>query len=507
MLQKSVLFLILIFPLSINSQNLQEILNISIDKPNGTARFESMGGAFGALGGDLSAINVNPASSSVFNDNEYGLTLGSEKKSNKSLLFNNSKKINNNKFSINQGGGVWLLKNFGGGNINKISFGINAQTNNSFNSNFEAVGRNTSSIDKFFLNNSLGFNSSDLSVGNNETIAGVYKYLGENFGYSAQQAFLAYQAYLISYDKDSNSFYSLANYSEGVDQQYISESKGVNTKYNINFAIQFKENYYFGLNINTHEIYTNNYIRHQESGFNTNSAITGIIFENNLVTQGEGFSIQLGGIAKFNSFRLGLSYQSPTWYNLWDETYQYLETKSIDVDGVNYQDKVDPQIINSYPKYKLTTPSSITTSAAFVFGKIGLLSLDIISRDYSKIKAKPNIDFLNTNRKIENQLTNTIDIRMGTEIRIEKFSLRAGYGKFGSPYASSIGVNNHSKIIDDSKLYSFGIGYDFGETSINFSHKMLESEKYHQLFDSGLTDFTQINSNNSASTLSIIFKF
>ena len=71
--------------------NLQEILNISIDKPNGTARFESMGGAFGALGGDLSAINVNPASSSVFNDNEYGLTLGSEKKSNKSLLFNNSK--------------------------------------------------------------------------------------------------------------------------------------------------------------------------------------------------------------------------------------------------------------------------------------------------------------------------------------------------------------------------------------------------------------------------------
>ena len=50
--------------------------------------------------------------------------------------------------------------------------------------------------------------------------------------------------YLINYDKDSNSFYSLANYSEGVDQQYISETKGVNTKYNINFAIQFKENFY-----------------------------------------------------------------------------------------------------------------------------------------------------------------------------------------------------------------------------------------------------------------------
>tara|TARA_B100001996_G_scaffold69524_1_gene50827 strand:+ start:2881 stop:4407 length:1527 start_codon:yes stop_codon:yes gene_type:complete len=508
MLQKSVLFLFLFFSLYINSQTLQEILNISLDKPNGTARFESMGGAFGALGGDLSAINVNPASSSVFNDNEYILTLGTAKKSNKSLFFNNSKKANNNKFSVNQAGGVWLLKNFGGGNINKISFGINAQTNNSFNNSFEIVGRNKSnSIDKFFLNNSLGFNSSDLSVGNNESIAGVYKYLGENFGYSAQQAFLAYQAYLINYDKDSNSFYSLANYSEGVDQQYISETKGVNTKYNINFAVQFKENYYFGLNINTHEIYINNYIKHQESNFASNSAITGIIFENNLVTQGEGLSIQLGGIAKFNSFRLGVSYQSPTWYNLWDETYQYLETQSIDKDGVKYQDKIDPRVINSYPEYKLTTPSSITTSAAIIFGKLGLLSLDIINRDYSKIKAKPNRDFLNTNKKIENQLTNTIDIRLGTEIKIERLSLRAGYGKMGSPYAGSIGVNNPSKIIDDSKLYSFGIGYDFGETLISFSYKMLESNRYHQLFDSGLTDFAKIDSNNSASTLSVVFKF
>ncbi len=508
MLQKSVLFIFIFFSLTINSQNLQEILNITLDRPNGTARFESMAGAFGALGGDLSAININPASSSVFNDNEYSISLGTDKKSNKSIFFNNSKEMSNNKFSVNQGGGVWLLKNFGGGNINKISFGINAQTNNSFSNSFEVIGRNkANSIDKFFINNSLGFNSSDLSVGNNESIAGVYKYLGENFGYSAQQAFLAYQAYLINYDKDSNSFYSLANYSEGVDQKYISESKGVNTKYNINFAIQYKENYYFGLNINTHEIYINNYIRHQESNFAINSAITGITFENNLVTQGEGVSIQLGGIAKFNSFRLGLSYQSPTWYNLWDETYQYLETKSIDKDGVNYQDKIDPRIINSYPKYKLTTPSSITTSFAVVIGKLGLLSLDIVSRDYSKIKAKPNRDFLNTNKKIENQLTNTIDIRLGSEIKLKRLSLRAGYGKMGSPYEGSISLNNNSKIIDDSKLYSFGMGYDFGEILINFSYKMLESNRNHQLFDSGLTDFAKINANNSVSTLSAVFKF
>ena len=49
-----------------------------------------MGGAFGALGGDISAISINPASSSVFLDSEIGITL---KYKNQKITnnFNNSK--------------------------------------------------------------------------------------------------------------------------------------------------------------------------------------------------------------------------------------------------------------------------------------------------------------------------------------------------------------------------------------------------------------------------------
>ena len=32
-------------------------------------------------------------------------------------------------------------------------------------------------------------------------------------------------------------------------------TKGYNNKYNLNVAIQFKEDFYFGININTHEIF------------------------------------------------------------------------------------------------------------------------------------------------------------------------------------------------------------------------------------------------------------
>ena len=60
-----------------NSQTFEDALRYSSFYHEGTSRFNSMGGAFGALGGDLSAVSVNPASSSVFLDSELGVTLNS----------------------------------------------------------------------------------------------------------------------------------------------------------------------------------------------------------------------------------------------------------------------------------------------------------------------------------------------------------------------------------------------------------------------------------------------
>ena len=499
MLHRKISFLLLILSYSLNAQSLNDFLKISIDNPVGSARFESMGGAFGALGGDLSAINVNPAGSAVFNDNQYEFTLSNSKKSTKSYYYSDTSVKNKNKFSVNQGGGVWVFKNYGGGNVNKISFSVNAQTNSSYYDNFEIKGKNQfNSIDKFFLNNSNGVTVSDLSVGTNESTTEVYKFLGEYYGFSAQQAFLAYQGYLIDFDDSNNTFYSLARYNNGVDQQYTSDSKGYNNKYNLNIAIQFKEDFYFGLNINTHEVYIENYTRLFESNFDEDSAIKSILFENRLTTYGEGFSFQIGALRKFNKLRIGVSYQSPTWYTLWDETSQYLETESVDLNGLNYRDIVDPRITNLYPKYKLNSPSSITLSSALVIGKIGLLSFDVISKDYSKIKVKPKNEFTDSNNLIKSQLQSTLNFKIGSEIRLNKLSLRAGFNSIESP------LTNFNK---KSTSLAYGFGYDFGNTLINFSHKTLEQSKNHQLFDTGLSDIALLESTKSISSLSIVFKF
>ena len=74
----------------IYSQNISDALNYSSNSYQGTARFNSMGGAFGALGGDLSAIAINPASSAILNDGHFSLSFGSDNKSGNASLLNSS---------------------------------------------------------------------------------------------------------------------------------------------------------------------------------------------------------------------------------------------------------------------------------------------------------------------------------------------------------------------------------------------------------------------------------
>ena len=74
---KKILFIIIagLTAVSVRSQEVTDALRYAQDNFNGTARFRAMSGAFGALGGDLSAINVNPAGSAIFTKIIVGLQL------------------------------------------------------------------------------------------------------------------------------------------------------------------------------------------------------------------------------------------------------------------------------------------------------------------------------------------------------------------------------------------------------------------------------------------------
>ena len=143
------LFLYLFLSISYSgfSQTFEDVLRYSSFYNEGSARFNSMGGAFGALGGDLSAISINPASSSVFIDSEVGVTLNYKnlKISNK---LNNYNSVSKNDFYSYGGAGVVLVYE---NRKSKFSVAYNNHILGDFDSSFYLSGNNNTGIDNYFL--------------------------------------------------------------------------------------------------------------------------------------------------------------------------------------------------------------------------------------------------------------------------------------------------------------------------------------------------------------------
>jgi len=114
---------------AIYSQTYEDALRYNQFYHEGSSRFNSMGGAFGALGGDLSSININPAGSSIFLKSELGFTLNfknQEIKNDFNQFISNSK---DNLYSYNHIGLVLVYDI----NKTKFSLGYNMNRLNDFN--------------------------------------------------------------------------------------------------------------------------------------------------------------------------------------------------------------------------------------------------------------------------------------------------------------------------------------------------------------------------------------
>jgi hypothetical protein len=80
-MKKIIIFILsLASGLTTNAQDITDAVRYSYTSIEGSARFRALSGAFGALGGDLSAINVNPAGSAVFNTSFASFSLNSQAK-------------------------------------------------------------------------------------------------------------------------------------------------------------------------------------------------------------------------------------------------------------------------------------------------------------------------------------------------------------------------------------------------------------------------------------------
>lgn len=499
-MKKSILLTLFVLgTLSLSAQTLNDAYRYSKNEMTGTARFMAMSGAFGALGGDISAININPASSAVFLSSSASASLDYRWTDN-NLNFNGSlSSTDEQDFDIGNLGGVFVFNNNGEGNWRKISVGLNYQSSANYDDNYYVRGNSSNSIDQYFLNYAQGIELDLLQTRDNESVSELYSYLGENVGYGAQQALLGYQAYVIEADADdpaNTSYYSLIQ-PGSFDQGYQYLATGLNGKLSLNIGTQFKDFLYLGLNINSHFINYENRTEFSEFNSNTGSETTEVYFGNSLSTNGDGFSFQLGSIAKLSdNVRVGLTYNSPEWYNIREENSQYLDTNS----NLDEYVSIDPNVINVYPEYQYKIPSKISAGAAYLFGKSGLISFDYSFQDYTNMEFRPTNDsyFSELNSDISNEMKAVSTYKIGGEYRIQNFSLRGGYRFEESPFVNENRVGNLTG-------YSAGLGYNFGNVNLDLAYSTAQYDENLPVFESGYTNPVNIDRNISRMVLTLSF--
>lgn len=484
MIKKSFIIYLLLGISATYSQTYEDVLRYNSFYHDGSSRFNSMGGAFGALGGDLSSISINPAGSSVFLESEFGISINYKSQEIDNSFNSSLSSSKDDLISFNQAGFVLVYEN----RKSKFSIAYNMNRLNDFNDSFSFRGNNKSGIDNYFLYYADGIPYSDLLVYEDETIQDAYKFLGDNYGFGDQQAFLGYQSYIISEDRGPyNNYISNAIYNN-LNQNVSIFRKGDHFKHSLNFSSSFNNHIFLGLNVNFHTLQFEEDKVFKEGGYLSNSLVKRVQFEEKLFALGEGISLQLGSLIKIKQLRIGLSYTTPTLLKIEEENSQYIESDIIEKDGINTY-RIDPNTINFYDEYKLTLPSKSTFSLAYIFGSKGLISLDYEITKFNNSKFDDNNgrdSYLNAlNYSIKNKLDGISEsIRIGGEYRIKNYNLRAGYFYYNGPDSSP--DNTRSGL-------SAGIGFNYGYLNIDLGLTKSNSSIDNRLYTRGLTSLYSVD--------------
>ncbi|NNC51294.1 MAG: transporter [Flaviramulus sp.] len=502
----NLLFIGMLSMSTIYAQDISDALRFSQDEIQGTARFRALSGAFGALGGDMSAVSLNPAGSAVFSRSQTSFTASNLDTENNTKYFNGIGNSNNSNFDINQAGAAFVFASSNNSPWRKFTLAVAYDRTNNFNNNWFAFGDNTNddgqfsnSIASYFYDYADGKRLDEISALPGESLSDAYGEIGAVYGYAHQQAFLGFESFIIEPDdinNDANTQYFSNVASGDFNHDYTYAATGYNGKVSFNVATQYEDNVYLGLNLNSHFIDYNRSTLLFEENANSGSTVDFIEFENNLSTRGNGFSFQLGGIMKLSpEFRVGVSYDSPTWYTIEEETTQYLAT-----DGNNGFIEIFPDVVNVYPQYKLQTPAKVTGSLAYVFANQGLISFDYSKKDYGKTKFEPESDafFSDQNNIMTNVLTDASTYRIGGEYKHKLFSFRGGYRFEESPYVDGATVG-------DLNGFSLGLGYNFGNTKLDITYDQSERSFATPMYNVGLIETASIDRKNSNITLSLSF--
>ncbi len=508
------------------AQSATDAYTLSQTDLRGTARFMSMGGAFTALGGDLSAVTLNPASLGVYRSSEIGATLD--------VGFHNFKTID-----ASQSKTTAACNNFGyvgvvrlDGAMRTFAWGANYNRLTSFDRIIDGYAPSLStSLSNYVAAFTNGVPYGDLGFGDGYN---PYAQSSEDW-----LSILAYNSYLINPNNSAGTNYQgLFKPGSVADSYFYSRERGYVDEYNFSFGGNVSDVVSWGVNIGVTDLsYTRDVAYDESIGGAEIATESGRLapgkaeftLSNSQHVTGTGWNLNFGVIVRpINEFRIGFAVKTPTWWSL----------QHAAIGAVDYNFNPDNAALGALKGYeetdqadfdsRLNSPWRFNVGVAGVIGSQAIVSLDYERTAFPDMTMKHqgqwygdfvSADYVNQDIKDYYQAANSL--RVGVEYRVTpQFSLRAGYAWQGSAVKSQAAdgaMQVYTSGTDPSYVFnkavnsvSVGAGYRYQSWYIDAAYVYKKrSSTYHCFtdWDGNIAPSGSLDENVNTIVLSTGFRF
>jgi len=457
LLKKIALFLgcISLMQISIYAQNEIDALRFSEIDWQGSARFMGAGKAFGAVGAEFSALNINPAAIGLYKKSEITftpLTLSIYK--NNSDYNNSSTLAQAIKYNVGSVGAVLALPGISSTLWKKFQIGFGFNRIKNYNSTFSIEGRsNGKTIGSEFALETNGLNYNNVN------------------NWTSDEAWFAWESYLINPLAGSNSLYVPALLGRDLSQSSTITRSGGNDEMIFSFGTNYDDKLFLGATIGVPFInFTEKrtYTETLENPLLTDTTFRYLTITDKLRVRATGINFKLGIVYQPADFvRVGLAFHTPTYYgNVKDNFDRQLFAQLRD-------SKVSVPYSNLF-HYTLTTPLRATANVAFFIAQRAFISMEYEFANYGMATMFSNsYNFKEENKAVQDMYGFSHIARIGAEVNLSQFfSLRAGYNYISSPYKND--TNDGSQHYASAGL-GFRTKYFFGDFAYAFN---ICKEKY-----------------------------
>ncbi len=419
------------------------------------ARSIGVGNTLGALGADMSVININPAGLGVYRRSEISISAGG--------LFDNTK----NNFQTARTTSKDRMSQLTFGNI---GLAIAIPTDDGSDWKFVNIGISVNQLANFSRNVSYdGITEGSRILSFVDAAQGIAP---DNL--NAYESRLAYNAFLIDEDvAGSGNYTSPVIASDQIAKSQSVQRRGGIHEFGLSLSANYKNKLYIGATIGIPILQLKDFRYYQEAATNDTIPFEAMSFSEERVVKGVGLNLKLGMIYRINkNFRFGLAVHTPTAYSL-TETFDTEIYGKLWYGSTLKENTLKPDKIQSL-KHKLNTPWVFASNLGIVIGKGGFIGMEVSYKDYSLSEFSLYDEDLtisdkqymrNLNRSVIKTYQGTLNAKIGAELVLDETRLRVGYQFQTSPYTQSVpNVNDFRHDI------SAGVGFRWKNVFLDFAY-------------------------------------